>query len=121
MKIFLQKRNNFLPKTNCKIYFNKTTYMQNKIVIVNKILSTLIIIICITYYIPKTIEMVNWLKSGVINSYFYLLAPINFIIIIISFISIFSFKKNNTYRLNKIILAINTIEFMLMIIWFPFI
>jgi heme/copper-type cytochrome/quinol oxidase subunit 2 len=95
--------------------------MQKKTTFINKILSTLMVIVCITYYIPKTIKMTNWLESGIINGYFFLLVPINFIIIVISLISIFAFRRNNTDRLNKIILAINVIGFLLMIFWFPFI
>ena len=95
--------------------------MENKIVFVNKIVAALIVIGCIVYYIPKTIKMINWLESGIINSYFYLLAPVNFIIIIIGFISLLSFKRNKTDRLNKTIFAINAIGLLLMILWSPFI
>ena len=62
----------------------------------NKIFSVLLVFGTVFYYIPKNISMLDWLESGAINSYFYLLAPINIIIIGLAIVSVLSFK--NTYN-----------------------
>lgn len=73
------------------------------------------------YYLPKTISMFHWVGSGVIGGYFYLLAPVNFLILGFAIISIYSFKsKFNSQYVNGLLIS-NIAGFILMVLWFPFI
>ena len=87
----------------------------------NKIFSVLLVFGTVFYYIPKTISMLDWLESGAINSYFYLLAPINIIIIGLSIVSVLSFKNAYNRKHLKFSMSINLIGVVLMILWFPII
>lgn len=58
------------------------------------IISILLIVCSVGYLIPKSILMTGWLESGVISGYFYLLFPVNLILIVISGLSLLTFKKN---------------------------
>jgi len=64
--------------------------------------------------------MFEWLKSGIISSYFWIIALVNFIIIsggIMSFS--FMFRKNISKR-NKVIHAILTVLMIIIAtVWFP--
>ena len=94
---------------------------MNNPVQTNKYLSVFIIASCLFYYIPKTIIIFDWLNSGVISSYFYLIAPINILVIAFGLLSVFSFRKQNTEKQNKILVVVNIIGTLVLIIWFPFV
>lgn len=87
----------------------------------NKLLSILLIFGSVFYYIPKTISMVRWLNSGVISGYFYILAPVNIIIIGLAIISLSSFKNRFNSQFPSGLMTINVIGVILMVIWFPII
>ena len=85
----------------------------------NKILSTIQLSGSVFYYIPKTYRMLDWLDSGIIDSYFYLIAPLNFIVIIFAAISALAFLKH--IQRQRVLLILNILGLILMICWFPFV
>ena len=95
--------------------------MQIKKVDINKILAFFLIIGSFGYYIPKFIEMVDWLNSGVISGYFYFLIPVNILIILFAIISILTFKSQYNFKKQNLLLANNIIGITAMILWFPFV
>jgi len=90
-------------------------------VTINKILSIILIAGSIGYYIPKTLDMMGWLDSGVINGYFYMLAPINFLIIGLGIVSLLSFMKTHNRTKTNLLLTANIIGVTIMIFWYLFI
>jgi uncharacterized protein with PQ loop repeat len=87
----------------------------------NKVLSIIVVAIAVAYYIPKSVKMIHWTDSGVISSYFYLLAPINLILIVLAAVTILSFNKKYNLKKQKPIFVVNLITLILMILWIPFI
>jgi NADH:ubiquinone oxidoreductase subunit 6 (subunit J) len=88
---------------------------------INRAISIILLAGSIFYLIPKTVMMLDWLKSGVISGYFYMLAPINLLIIIIAIVSALSFKKNISKSMSKWLLINNITGLIIMIFWIPFV
>lgn len=95
--------------------------MDIKVKVINKILSTFLVLGNVFYYLPKTIMMTEWLNSGVISGYFMLLAPVNLIIITLGIISTISFGNRYSEKYSRSLLVSNVIGVTLMLGWFPFI
>lgn len=95
--------------------------IKKNITTLNKVLCLLILGSNFIYFIPRTVSMFGWLESGIINSYFYLLVPINLLIFIFGLISIIAFRKSNTLKVNTIIFALNCLGLLLIIFFAPFI
>ena len=82
----------------------------------SKLISIALLVGAIGYLIPKTLLMLEWLESGVIRGYFFLVAPVNVILFILSIISAYYFKNNNTKIINRV-LILNVIVLISMILW----
>jgi len=87
----------------------------------NKLLSSIINGVNLVYLIPKMITKIHWLNSGVVNSYFYLIASINLFIFIIGTTSLLSFRKANSNKQNIALLVFNVVGIIILVIWLPFI
>ena len=82
----------------------------------SKLISIALLVGAIGYLIPKTLLMLEWLESGVIRGYFFLVAPVNVILLILSIISAYYFKNNNTKIINRVFI-LNVIVLISMILW----
>ena len=82
----------------------------------SKLISIALLVGAIGYLIPKTLLMLEWLESGVIRGYFFLVAPVNVILFILSIISAYYFKNNNTKIINRVFI-LNVIVLISMILW----
>jgi len=86
---------------------------------INRSISIVLLTGSVFYFIPKTILMLDWLKSGVISGYFYIMAQINILIILMTLFSLLSFKQNvNDIMTNRLMIN-NIIGLIVMILWFP--
>lgn len=82
--------------------------------LINKILGVLNVIIIVLFTIPDLVEMIGWLNSGVMKSCFYLLTPINFLIILLGIVLLIVRNKG---KKKLLFLILNAITFILSCYW----
>jgi hypothetical protein len=86
----------------------------------SKILSTILMTGAILFVLPGTYSIFSWLDSGVTSGYFYLIFPYNVVILVMSFLSIFSFKKNLSQDKLRSLFISNIIASVALVIWLFF-
>ena len=88
--------------------------------LISKILSLILITGALFFVLPETVSMFGWLDSGVISSYFHLIFPFNFILLLMSILSLYSFKKELSKDKNNSIFINNIIGLIVLILWLYF-
>ena len=83
---------------------------------INKLLSILNFSIILLFTIPDIIKMTKWLESGIMKSYFYLLAPVNLLIIVFG-ISLLYFLRKNRPKKKVLFLILNLVTLILSTYW----
>lgn len=66
--------------------------------------------------IPETIKMINWIRSGILINYVYILAPVNLMIIVLG-ILLMIYLKRNSLKDNYRFLVLNLITLFIISFW----
>lgn len=87
----------------------------------NKLISVVLVIAALGYYIPVTIGSTGLLDSGVVSGYFYWIALVNLFLIISAGISTLAFRTKDSLKKSILLLINNLVGLTGMILWYPFV